>query len=83
MEIKGKREREGGGGRIAVLFTETMNESINILISMRKKADVTQPYLFSRPGPHTKTLKGTACCCMEIFYRSRFEKILILSTQKR
>lgn len=81
MEIKGKREREGGG--IAVLFTETMKESINILISMRKKADVTQPYLFSRLGPHTKTLKGTACCCTETFYRSRFEKILILSTQKR
>lgn len=42
------------------MFTETMKESINILISMRKKADVTQPYLFSRPRPHTKALKGTA-----------------------
>lgn len=50
-------ERVGG---IVVLFTETMKESINILISMRKKADVTQPYLFSRPRPHTKALKGTA-----------------------
>lgn len=49
-----------GRGGIAVLFTETMKESINILISMRKKADVTQPYLFSRPRPHTKALKGTA-----------------------
>lgn len=54
VEIKGKR-----GRKVPVLFTETMKESINILISMREKANVTQPYLFSRPGPNTKPFRGT------------------------
>nr|XP_022296603.1 uncharacterized protein LOC111106281 isoform X2 [Crassostrea virginica] len=56
VEIRGKR-----GRKVPVLFTKTMKESIDILISMREKANVTQPYLFSRPGSFTKPFRGTDC----------------------
>ena len=54
VEIRGKR-----GRKVPVLFTEEMKKYVDTLISLRKKANVTQPYLFARPGSHSKPFRGS------------------------
>ena len=56
VEIKGKR-----GRKVPVLFTDDMKKSINILIKSRQDADVTQPFLFGRPGNASKPYRGSDC----------------------
>ncbi|KAK3108426.1 hypothetical protein FSP39_007787 [Pinctada imbricata] len=56
IEIKGKR-----GRKVAVLLTKEMKESIEVLISQRKKANVSKDLLFSKPGEAIFPYRGSDC----------------------
>lgn len=56
VEIKGKR-----GRKVPVLFTNEMKKNIDVLCASREKANVKQPYLFSKPGDSKFPYRGSDC----------------------
>ncbi|KAJ8316601.1 hypothetical protein KUTeg_005848, partial [Tegillarca granosa] len=53
-----KRER---GRKVPVLFTNEMKKNIDVLCASREKANVKQPYLFSKPGDSNLPYRGSDC----------------------
>lgn len=78
IEIKGKR-----GRKVPVLLTEEMKDSLQCLISLREKAQVTKDLVFAKPGETKFPYRGSDCLRKYAFQAEVRNPTALTSTKLR